>query len=204
MHIIRSIRIAHFCRLGGVSTSNNLHANLVVSSAAVSASLTHAVATVQRAWSASWRATMRGSGTRGAGQSKRKQRGVESEGKKAARRQKKRARNQAAEQAAKDEYNPHTSVQTLKVFYWTAGVGAALLAIFTSANVISSTVLCGLSPCSSLGLLPRLLPLMSASTNFGRVAWQVEITTLNITASTVRSHALAEPAHASSASMISR
>ena len=69
-----------------------------------------------------------------------------------------------------DEFNPHSSVQTLKVFYWTAGVGAALLAIFTSANVISSTVLCGLSPCSSLGLLPHQRPLLSACINFGRVA----------------------------------
>ena len=47
---------------------------------------------------------MGGSGTRGAGQDKRKQRGVESEGKKAARRQKKRARNQAAEQTAKEKF----------------------------------------------------------------------------------------------------
>ena len=37
-----------------------------------------------------------------------------------------------------DEFNPHSSVQTLKVFYWTTGLGVALLAIFTSANAISS------------------------------------------------------------------
>ena len=41
-----------------------------------------------------------------------------------------------------DEFNRHSSVQTLKVFYWTTGLGVALLAIFTaiftSANAISS------------------------------------------------------------------
>ena len=106
-----------------------------------------------------------------------------------------------------DEYNRQSSAQTLKVFYWTTGLGAVLLAIFASSSsqiissifgVVATLTMClASSPASTVVSAHQWMP-GGVTGGAGRPS------TGHHCKSTVRSRARGLQSHASSASRISR